>query len=71
MAETCNGYCGEDGIIYLKQYRDSRKILADENVVGYMGRHPIIKIENDFYTVRTYVPEDRACEPGVWKMEVR
>ena len=62
-----------DALEYLKEYRASRMILAD-NAVGYFGRHPVIESGGRHFAVRQYVPERDAwrcdlvhkTESGSW-----
>ena len=53
---------------YLYEYRNSRKILKDDNVVAYFGRIPIVKLGNEYYSVREYVQKHKAwrCQRMEW-----
>lgn len=53
---------------YLREYRDSRKLLETDRIVAYWGPLPIIKLYEKYFAVRDYVPKHKAwrCNRMSW-----
>ena len=53
---------------YLREYRDSRKLLETDRIVAYWGPLPIIKLYDKYFAVRDYVPKHKAwrCNRMSW-----
>lgn len=53
---------------YLREYRDSRKLLQTDRIVAYWGPLPIIKLYDKYFAVRDYVPKHKAwrCNRMSW-----
>ena len=61
MAEANNGYCGEDGIRYLQEYREMKRVifpLSISKAVAFKGMKPLVKINGEYYLVRRYLPNE-------------
>lgn len=56
---------------YLREYRDSRKLLQTDRIVAYWGPLPIIKLQDQYFSVRDYVPKHKAwrCNRMNWNAE--
>lgn len=58
----------DETLYYLKQLYDARHILTDGRIVDYWGKLPVIAIGDQRYTVREYLPKNRAwrCSRVSW-----
>ena len=56
---------------YLREYRDSRKLLETDHIVAYWGPLPIIKLYDKYFAVRDYVPKHKAwrCNRMSWNSD--
>ena len=53
---------------YLEEYRDSRKILKDDQIIGYWGKTPVTKIDGKYFAIGRYLPNEQAwrCSRVHW-----